>query len=85
MGQIGAQRVCGRRSDYSFLNATRPLYNATLEKYECKADYEDCGFNKEIDYAHDFVDAVICVPKGEKDKQCPVTKIEFESTKLLVN
>ena len=41
MGQINGERVCGKRADYSFLTAVRPIKEGDIVK--CPEGHVPCG------------------------------------------
>ena len=43
MGQVDGERICGKRADYSWLTAVRPIKNEENNLVRCPTGYFPCG------------------------------------------
>ena len=60
------EKVCGIRSDYSYLNHTRVEMNKDNQTFTCPENYTACSTNSTIG------GSTVCVKDGE---YCPVSKL----------
>ena len=83
MAQIGGQRICGKRADYNFRNATRPDFVTG----QCPAGYLPCGAERTVDSASMAIltpdpEYVICLEEGrDLAADCPITSIAFDTNR----
>ena len=78
LGQIDGQRVCGKRADFNFLTAKRPVKEKGVIK--CPEKYTHCGDPGDLkleNWFEEFKDNIICVQEGKQNTDCPITGIDF--------
>ena len=68
----GCQRkICGGRTNYSYLNHTRAEMDKDTQEFKCPDNYTACSTNNTLG------GSTVCIKEGEEE--CPVSKLSVYS------